>query len=81
MNCFSKYNKTLKKTELLRVNLMRWLAAFDWLYYRAVFRKQDSFNVLNEIKETNQKQPFDAYYFSRELPKQEETLHCNILKK
>ena len=60
MNCFSKYNKTLKKTELLRVNLMRWLAAFALLYYCAVFRKHDSFFVLTNIKETNLKQQFDV---------------------
>ena len=52
---------------------MHRLAAFDLLYYRAVFRKHDSFNVLNDIKETNQKQPFDVDYFSREVPEQDET--------
>ncbi len=56
------------------------LAAFDLLYYRAVFRKHDSFNVLNEIKETNQRQPFDDYYFSRESSKQDENQCWIILK-
>jgi hypothetical protein len=75
MNCFSKYNETLKKTELLRVNLMRLLAAFELLYYCAALWKNDRFNVLNDIKETNQDKRFDACYFSRKSPKQEETQH------
>jgi regulatory protein YycI of two-component signal transduction system YycFG len=54
MNLFSEHNKTLKKTELLRVNLMRLLAAFELLYYHAALRKHDRVNVLNDIKETNQ---------------------------
>ncbi len=81
MNLFSEHNKTLKKTELLRVNLMRLLAAFDLLYYCAALWKHDGFNVLNDIKETNQDKQFDASYFSRKLPEQEETQHWIILKK
>jgi hypothetical protein len=64
-----------EKTELLRVNLMRLLAAFDLLYYCAALWKHDRFNVLNDIKETNQDKQFDASYFSRKLPEQEETQH------
>jgi hypothetical protein len=66
MNLFSEHNKTLKKTELLRVNLMRLLAAFELLYYHAALRKHDRLNELNDIKETNQDKWFDACYFSRE---------------
>ncbi len=50
MNCFSKHNKTLKKTELLRVNLMHLLAAFELLYYCAALWKRNRFNVLNDIQ-------------------------------
>jgi hypothetical protein len=73
MNEFSKHNKTLKNTALLRVNLMRLLAAFELLYYCAALWKYDRFNVLNDIKKTNQDKQFDACYFSRKLPEQEET--------
>jgi hypothetical protein len=73
MNLFSEHNKTLKKTELLRVNLMRLLAAFDLLYYCAALWKNDRFNVLNDIMETNQDKRFGACYFSRQLSKQDET--------
>ncbi len=59
---------------------MRWLAAFNLLYYCAVLWKYDSFNVLNDIKKTNQKQPFDADCFSREVPEQDEPQYWNILK-
>ena len=58
-----------------------WLAAFNLLYYCAVLWKHDSFNALNDIKETNQKQPFDVDYFSREVSEQGETQHWIILKK
>ncbi len=49
MNCFSKHNKTLNKLSFLRVNLMRRLAAFDWLYYCATLWKHDRFFVLSDI--------------------------------
>jgi len=56
----------------LRVNLMRRLAAFDLLYYRAALWKHGGFNVLNDINETNQGQRFETGYFYRELTQQDE---------
>jgi hypothetical protein len=51
------------------------LATFNLLYYRAAFRKHDSFKFLNNINEATLKQPFEACYSSRELTKQDETQH------
>jgi hypothetical protein len=61
---FSQAQQDFEKTELLRVNLMHLLAAFELLYYRATLWKYDRFDDLNDIKKTNQDSGLTLAIFS-----------------
>jgi hypothetical protein len=65
---FFQAQQDFKKTELLRVNLMRRLAAFDLLNYRAALWKHGGFNILNDPNETNRDSDLELVIFPDNYP-------------